>query len=167
MLPYLLPERAPLWEPDLPGAYVGLRRHHTRAHLARAAIEGVCLQMRLILDVLDGLEPVTSVRATGGAFRAPLWRKVMAATLGRPLAVVEGAEGTALGAAALGLVALGCAPTLSDAVASLSDTETEPPRSVSVDPRLVATYDRSRASVPAMIAQLDRVADAFSRASAT
>lgn len=167
MLPYLLPERAPLWEPDLPGAYVGLRRHHTRAHLARAAIEGVCLQMRLILDVLDGLEPVTSVRATGGAFRAPLWREVMAATLGRPLAVVEGAEGTALGAAALGLVALGCAPTLSEAVASLSDTGAGPPRSVAVDPRLVATYDRSRASVPAMIAQLDRVADAFSRASAT
>lgn len=167
MLPYLLPERAPLWEPDLPGTYVGLRRHHTRAHLARAAIEGVCLQMRLILDVLDELEPVRSVRATGGAFRAPLWREVMAATLGRPLAVVEGTEGTALGAAALGLVALGCAPTLTDAVASLSDTGAEPPRTVAVDPRLVATYDRSRASVPGMIAQLDRVADAFSRASAT
>ena len=26
MLPYLLPERAPLWDPDLPGAYLGLRR---------------------------------------------------------------------------------------------------------------------------------------------
>ena len=165
MLPYLLPERAPLWEPELPGAYVGLRRHHTRAHLARAAIEGVCLQMRLILDVLDGLEPVTSVRATGGAFRSPLWREVMAAMLGRPMAVAEGAEGTALGAAALGLVALGLAPTLTDAAASLAvaGSGAEPPRTVSVDPQLVATYDLSRASLPGMINQLDRVAAAFAR----
>ena len=31
MLPYLMAERAPLWDPDLPGAYLGLRREHTRA----------------------------------------------------------------------------------------------------------------------------------------
>src|SRR5213078_248786 len=30
MLPYLLAERAPLWDPDVPGAYLGLRRDHTR-----------------------------------------------------------------------------------------------------------------------------------------
>ena len=53
MLPYLLAERAPLWDPDLPGAYLGLRREHTRAHLIRAAVEGVCLQLRAILDRLD------------------------------------------------------------------------------------------------------------------
>ena len=57
MLPYLMAERAPLWDPDLPGAYLGLRRDHGRAHLVRAAIEGVCLQLRIILDQLDRLHP--------------------------------------------------------------------------------------------------------------
>jgi gluconokinase len=85
MLPYLMAERAPLWDPDLPGACLGLRRRHTRAHLVRAAVEGVCLQLSTILANLDRIEPVTSLRVTGGAFRSPLWREVMAATLDRPL----------------------------------------------------------------------------------
>ena len=43
-LPYLLGERAPWWRPGLRGAYLGLRREHGRAHLVRAAVEGVCQQ---------------------------------------------------------------------------------------------------------------------------
>lgn len=158
MLPYLLPERAPLWDPDLPGAYLGLRRTHTRAHLLRAAVEGVCLQMSVILDRLDEVTPVSSVRATGGVFRSPLWREVMAAMLRRPLHVVGGAEGTALGAAVLGLFALGRASTLADAAAQLADADTSAAAAVEADPQLVATYDRLRASVPGLIGELDGVA---------
>ena len=162
MLPYLLAERAPLWDPDLPGAYLGLRREHTREHLLRAAVEGVCMQMRLILDELDAVEPVTSVRATGGAFRSGLWREVMAAMLGRPVVVVGGADGTARGAAALGLFALGRAPTLGEAAAQLAGPAS-PPSGVDVDAALVATYDRLRASVADLIDRLDPVATLFSR----
>ena len=68
MLPYLVAERAPLWDPDLPGAYLGLRRQHTRAHMVRAAVEGVCVQMRLILDRVSEVKPVSSVHVTGGVF---------------------------------------------------------------------------------------------------
>ncbi len=163
MLPYLLPERAPLWDPDLPGAYIGLHSRHTRAHMVRAAVEGVCLQLRLIVDALDAVEPVTSVRATGGAFRAPLWRELVAATIGRPLVVVEGSEGTALGAAALGVVALGWAPTPVDAVAQVGDPDAAEPRPVDPDPEAVAVYDILRASLPALVADLASVAPAFGR----
>ncbi|WP_226345422.1 gluconokinase [Agilicoccus flavus] len=107
MLPYLLAERAPLWNPDLPGAYLGVRRSHTRGHFVRAAIEGVALQMSTILDDLDAVHPVESVRATGGVFRSALWRVVLASALARPLTVTGGAEGSALGAAALALYGLG------------------------------------------------------------
>lgn len=48
MLPYLLAERAPLWDPDLPGAYLGLRREHGPAHLVRAAVEGVAVQLAVV-----------------------------------------------------------------------------------------------------------------------
>ena len=159
MLPYLVAERAPLWEPDLPGAYLGLRRRHTRAHLVRAAVEGVCMQMRLIVDRLDTMQPVRSVRATGGAFRSPLWREVMAATIDRPFRLVGDAEGAARGAAALGIFALGRAPTLAAAAAQLGADDASPP--VQADPEVVAVYDRTRESVPALIASLDRVARAF------
>jgi gluconokinase len=160
MVPYLLAERAPLWDPDLPGAYLGLRQGHTRGHLIRAAVEGVCLQMRIILDRLDEVEPVSSVRVTGGVFRSQLWRQVMAAMLGRPLSVVGDAEGTALGAAALGLFALGHASHLTDAVVLLTDADVPPPL-VDADGELVATYDRLRASVVGLTHDLDRVATLF------
>lgn len=161
MLPYLLPERAPLWDPDLSAAYFGLRRRHTRAHLARAALEGVCLQMRLIVDALAQVEPVTSVRATGGAFRSSIWGEVMAATLGRPLVVVTDAEGTALGAAALGLLGLGRAPTLADAVAELSDPATPDPPSVKAEAEAVAVYDGLRRRLAELVAELGPVSAAF------
>jgi gluconokinase len=154
MLPYLVSERAPLWNPDVPGTLLGLRREHTRAHIVRAALEGVCLQMRMILDQVHAVEPVSTVLATGGAFRSALWREVMAAALDRPLQVIGGAEGTALGAAALGLFALGRAPTLAGAAARLAaGAEPEPP--VDVDPGLVATYDRVRASIPGLVGELE------------
>ena len=159
MLPYLVAERAPVWEPDLPGAYLGLRRHHTRAHLVRAAVEGVCMQIRLIVDRLDTMRAVRSVRASGGVFRSPLWREVMAATIGRPLHLVGDAEGTARGAAALAIFALGRAPTPAAAAAQLGADDASPP--VRADAEVVAVYDRARESVPALIASLDRMARAF------
>lgn len=164
MLPYLMTERAPLWDPDLPGAYLGLRRGHTRGHLVRAAVEGVCLQMRLVLDRVDAVEPVTSVRATGGTFESRLWREVMAAVLGRPLVVDDGAGGTARGAAALGLLGLGRVATLAGAAAQLGTGAAGPSPPVEVDPALVAIYDRLRASVPDLIGRLAPVARLFADA---
>lgn len=164
MLPYLMAERAPLWDPDLPGAYLGLRRDHGRAHLVRAAIEGVCLQLRIILDQLDRLHPVSSVRVTGGALRSPLWREVLAAALDRPLHTVGDAEGTALGAAALGLLALGRAPGLTEAVAELAgpDTATTTPPLVA-ERALVAVYERMHAVIPELIEALGPAAALFAR----
>jgi gluconokinase len=166
MLPYLVAERAPLWDPDLPGAVLGLRRHHTRAHMVRAALEGVCLQLRLILDRIEDAEPVEAVLATGGVFRSQLWREVMAAALGRPLHVVGDAEGTALGAAALGLLGLGRAATLEAAAAQLA-LEPAPAPAVAVDPELVATYDRARASIPGLVDKLGDVARLMADAGST
>jgi gluconokinase len=161
MLPYLLEERAPLWEMHPPGAYLGLHAGHTRAHLLRAAVEGVGAQLRLIVDRLDAVEPITSVRVTGGVFRAPLWREVMAGMLARPLHVVDAAEGTALGAAALGLYALGRASRLVDAADVLLGTSGPQPLPIVPDPALVASYDALRARVPHLVRGLAGVAAMF------
>ena len=126
MLPYLLSERAPVWDPDLAGAYFGVRLRHTRPHFLRAALEGVCLQVSTIADALEAVAPVREVRATGGTFRSPLWRTVMAGVLARPLVVETGAGGTALGATALGWYALGGAPDLPAALAALRGPVEDP-----------------------------------------
>src|SRR3954454_11900857 len=83
MLPYLLSERAPQWSALPQGAYVGLSRAHRRGHLVRAALEGVCLQLSLVLQSMRaaGLE-VRELRATGGFARSPLWKQMLADALG-------------------------------------------------------------------------------------
>jgi gluconokinase len=160
MVPYLLSERAPLWDPELPGAFFGIRHHHTRAHFVRAALEGVCLQVSTIADALGSVVPVREVRATGGPFRSPLWRSVMAAVLGRPLVVEAGAGGTALGASALGWYALGGAPDLPSALAALrGPTSGRTP--VAVTAEELAAYAPLRARFPAMLHAYAAAAAAF------
>ena len=85
MLPYLLSERAPHWSSEPRGAYVGLTRHHGRGHLVRAALEGVCLQLALVLaSMRDAGNEVREIRATGGFARSALWRQMLADALGMP-----------------------------------------------------------------------------------
>lgn len=158
MLPYLMAERAPLWDPDLPGAYLGLRGRHTRAHFVRAAVEGVGLQLATIVRELERIQPVMQIRATGGVFRSALWRQALAGCLARPLIVVGGAEGSALGAATLGLVAIGRADSLENGLSQLSvETEDDAP-AVVASPEDVRTYQRLRASLPALVDALGAVA---------
>jgi gluconokinase len=107
MLPYLLGERAPHWSSLPRGAYVGLTRAHRREHLVRAALEGVCLQLALVLDSLGaaGID-VREIRATGGFARSDFWRQLLADVLGMPVQFPAGHDGSGFGAAMLGMEAL-------------------------------------------------------------
>jgi gluconokinase len=108
MLPYLLSERAPHWSSVARGAYVGLTRRHGRGHLIRAAVEGVCLQLALVLaSMREAGNEVREIRATGGFARSQLWRQMLADALGMPIGFPAGHEGSAFGAALLAMDALG------------------------------------------------------------
>ena len=110
-LPYLHGERAPRWETGARGAFVGLTSEHRREHLVRAAVEGVGLQLALVLDAMGpaGVE-LRQIRATGGFSRSRLWRGILASTFGRPIGFAASPEGSALGAAIVGMRALGLEP---------------------------------------------------------
>jgi gluconokinase len=122
-LPYLMGERAPWWEPALQGAWIGLRRHHTRGHLVRSAVEGVCMQLALVRLALDAADVrVREVRAAGGAMELPVWREVLAAALDLPIGLAASPEGAGTGAGLLGHHALGSLPDL-DSAADLIDVD--------------------------------------------
>jgi hypothetical protein len=138
-LPHLAGERAPLWDPQARGAFLGLDSGMTRAALAKAVLEGVALSARLLLEALDRS---TGRRAElllcgGGGFRSNAWAQIRADVLGRPLRRAAVADAGTLGAAALGAVAGGLQPDLSAALADLvtHDATFEP------DPRRAARYD--------------------------
>jgi gluconokinase len=123
-LPYLLGERAPWWDPDPRAVLLGLRREHGRAAITRAMVEGVGQQLAL---VAESVEHLTEIRATGGAFRSPVWGHVVAAALDRPLAMTGDEGGSGLGAALLGWRGIGALGSLADVADLIVPTETLAP----------------------------------------
>jgi xylulokinase len=108
-LPYLLGERSPYWNPQARGAFVGLTMTHGRPEMARAVLEGVALNLRLILDALQAQEiKIPVMRLIGGGARSRLWRQILADVLGMPILLPElVTEATSLGAAVAGGVGVG------------------------------------------------------------
>ena len=115
-----------------------------------------------IVDELDRVAPVRQIRATGGVFRSTLWRDILAAALGKPLVVTDGADGTALGAAALALYGLGEAPSLRDALVALGADPDAGSDELVPDPDDVAAYRAVRDRIPALLAGYDEVRTLFS-----
>ena len=108
-LPYLIGERSPHWNPRARGSFVGLTMAHGRAEMARAVLEGVALNLRIILDAFRQQgAPIRELRVIGGGARSPLWRQILADVLGLPLLRAQLAvEATSLGAAVAGGVGVG------------------------------------------------------------
>jgi gluconokinase len=154
MLPYLLSERAPHWSTLPRGAYVGLTRAHRRPHLVRAALEGVCQQLALVLASLrDAGNAVREIRATGGFARSDLWRQMLCDALGQDVGFTEGHEGSGFGAALLGMEALGVVASIDRAADVITMDEVCHP-----DPEAAAVY---AATLPTFAALFEALTPAF------
>ena len=119
-LPYLAGERTPLWDDAARGVLFGITERHTRAHLARAVLEGVALSLRHIVDQLraSGGE-IDELRVTGGQAHVMLWNRIKADVIGAPVVVPSVTEGALLGEAILAATGAGRAPDAANASASL------------------------------------------------
>ncbi len=108
-LPYLVGERAPIWDVNARGTFIGLSRHHGPAHLARAVLEGVAFNLYGTFRALAGsVRPIDAIDAVGGGARSDVWLRIMADTWGVPVrrrTIVD--EANSLGAAVVGGVAVG------------------------------------------------------------
>lgn len=111
--PYLAGERAPLWNANLRGSFFGLAMHHRKEHLIRAVLEGVIFNLYSIMPAMESMiGTVRTIKATGGFARSGLWRQMMADVFNREVLVPESFESSCLGAAVLGLYALGLVDSL-------------------------------------------------------
>lgn len=114
-LPLLAGERAPFWNGNARGVFFGLSLRHERKHMVRAAMEGVMFQIAAIASLLEapeaGGKPVEAV-AGGGFAKSPLWCQILADMLGIPVAIPDTVESSGLGAARLGMYAVGAADAL-------------------------------------------------------
>jgi glycerol kinase len=94
---------APHWRPDARGTISGLTRGTTRAHIARATLEGIALQNVDILRAMqrDSGKQLGTLKVDGGAAANDLLMQFQSDVLGVEIARPEMVESTALGAAFL------------------------------------------------------------------
>ncbi len=115
-IPHLVGAGAPYWNPHARGVFAGLALGHTRSHMIRSVLEGVCYEIRANLKVMRSLGiPSDEVRVTGGAARSETWMQIQADVLGVPVIRTELEEATALGAAILACYGVGIFKSIPDA----------------------------------------------------
>jgi xylulokinase len=106
-LPYLLGERSPRWDIDARGAFVGMSATSTRDDMARALLEGVGMNLRIIIDCL-GISKDAMITMIGGGAESDLWMGVFSDIWKRGVMLPEHlSEATSLGAALAGGIAVG------------------------------------------------------------
>lgn len=103
LVPALTGLGAPYWDSQARGTLIGMTRGTTRAHLARAALESIALQVTEVLEAMraDAHAGISQLRVDGGASRNDLLMQMQADFCGHPVFRPAVTETTALGAAYL------------------------------------------------------------------
>ena len=115
-LPYLVGTNAPEFDREATGVFFGLRQEHTNIQMAKAVMEGVCFVLRKnVEDILSKGTKISSIVATGGGAKSPVWCQLQADITGLPVEVPAVTEAGCLGAAMLAAWSEGQYQTLEEA----------------------------------------------------
>lgn len=108
-LPYLQGERTPYWSATSAGTLFGLNMDHGHDALVAAVLEGVLLQLRVVVSHFETLgRRADPLPVSGGFGNSDAFARRLASTLGCRVAQVDGAEHTtALGAAVVAMLGTG------------------------------------------------------------
>lgn len=115
---------APRWDMYARGAIVGLTRGSTKAHIARAALEGIAYQVKDLLDAMedDAGEPLSVLRVDGGASVNNFMMQFQSDILRKPIDRPKMIETTAFGAAFLAGLAVGVWKNIDD-ISSIRESD--------------------------------------------
>lgn len=114
-LPYLLGERAPIWNADARGAYFGLNIKHERQHFVRATIEGILYEMYSIGKILGEQRNIKSLSVNGTFGVIPFWTQMMADMFNRPVRTRQRSHSVSFGTYLLGATEMGIHKSLDEA----------------------------------------------------
>lgn len=107
-LPYLQGERAPMWDDRARGAFVGISLTQERKHFMRAMLEGICFSLYDITHLIEAQDiPIREVFVSGGFTRSPEWVQLLTDVFGKKVTISASADASCVGAALMGMRALG------------------------------------------------------------
>ena len=127
-LPYLLGERAPVWDEDAKAMFYGLHITHRREHLTRAVIEGISFSLLQILNAVEKVNgTVNKVFISGIVTQSEWWMQLLANMFGKTIIFNDSADASAMGAAFMGMFATGMIDDLSAVKSFMQVTKTFEP----------------------------------------
>jgi xylulokinase len=143
-LPYLSPagERAPFLDPSARGSFWNLSLSHSRADIALAVLEGLCMVIRDCLEAI-GVKP-SELRLSGGGTTSPVLCQMLVDVTGVPAQRAVSSELTCRGAALYALLAQGHASTLSEWQTSARDSWSPDPQRMSFYTQQFTEFQRFR-----------------------
>lgn len=115
-LPYLEGERAPIWDANAKGLFIGITRMHRRGHFIRSILEGVAYSVRHLLEIAEKSagRKVDKIRIAGGGAKINLWNQIRADVTGRCIEKLQVLETGTLGAAMLASLGIGVYKSLNE-----------------------------------------------------
>ncbi|WP_342648208.1 gluconokinase [Mucilaginibacter sp. CSA2-8R] len=114
-LPYLLGERAPIWNANARGCYFGLHIRHERKHIIRATIEGILFEILSIGKTLEAYREISSLSINGSFASIPFCTQMIADMFNRPVNTLSHGDSIGVGAFLLSATELGIFPNLEQA----------------------------------------------------
>ncbi len=121
-LPYILGERAPIWNSHASGTFFGMRSHHAQAHFTRAVVEGISASLYDVAQNMSatGLE-IRQLQVSGGFIHSEEWMQLLADLFGKKVCLITTEDASAVGATYLAMKNLG----IIDGYAALKPSETK------------------------------------------
>ena len=116
--PYWTPD---VLKPDSYGAIIGFSDYHTRYHVYRAIIEGICLELYMSMKAMEkrGNKNIEELFVGGGGSKSDLACQILADTFGLPVKRIHTHEACSVGAAMVAFVANGEFASFDEAIKSM------------------------------------------------
>jgi xylulokinase len=151
--PYLLGERAPLWNDYARGMFIGMRMDMKREELVRSVFEGTAFALRHVIETVKASGgKAEALRVCGGGAKSRTWSMVKASMLNMPVYVLDEASGDVpLGDALIVGHRVGVFQDLSEAVEDIVKVK----EVILPDPEWVEVYDKLYPYYVEMYEQLD------------
>ena len=122
-IPFILGERALIWDANVRGAFLNVGFEHTQAHFVRATLEGILFNIQHIHAAIEHeLSPSSAIFADGGFVQSPFWVQMLADITQRPIHTRVGEDGGSLGAIMMAMKAVGLCADLSEITKILTPT---------------------------------------------
>lgn len=156
-LPYLLGERTPRWNVDAKGAFIGLTLAHTHSDMIRSVMEGITLNLGMIVNIFRQHIPMNSITVVGGGAKNKIWQQMMADIYQTQIRIPNYLEeATSMGAAVLAGIGSGIFSDFSviDRFIRITNTIQPDPANVATYKELMPVFDASYQALCGVYKQL-------------